>query len=88
MKAPFMGMLDEPLPFTVRNRPWLTNDCIEAMNEQYMSCMAQIKPEDRERLKEWAAVNVEMHACHDKPDLLARCREWGEQWAREQGVQS
>ncbi len=72
------------LPFTRENRPWLTSDCIEGMNEQFMACLSQIPEQHREALKEWAAVKVEMGACHDKPDIMERCRQWGDKWVREQ----
>jgi hypothetical protein len=43
----------QELPFTKENRPWLTSDCIEAMNEQFMVCISQFPEEDREALREW-----------------------------------
>jgi hypothetical protein len=60
-------------PFPAQNRPWLTSDCIDAMNEEYVACMLNVPPESREASKEWAAVKVEMRTCHDRPDVRARC---------------
>jgi hypothetical protein len=40
------------LPFTTQNRPWLTSDCIEAMNEAFMVCISKIEPEKREYLRD------------------------------------
>jgi hypothetical protein len=53
------------------------------MNEQFMSCMSKIPPEQREALREWAAVKVEMGVCHDKPEVVESCHRWGEQWIKE-----
>ncbi len=74
------------LPFTPQNRPWLTSDCIESMNLQFMDCLSHVPPEHRDTLREWAAVKVEMRACHDKPDVMDACHHWGERWLHEQGV--
>jgi hypothetical protein len=74
----------QELPFTKQNRPWMTTDCIEAMNEQFMVCISQIDPEHREVLREWAANKVEIGYCHDHPEVMARCHRWGEQWVNEQ----
>lgn len=74
----------QELPFTTKNRPWLTSDCIESINEQFMDCMSTIAPEHREALREWATIKVEIGACHDKPDIMERCHRWGEQWYKEQ----
>lgn len=27
------------LPFSKQNRPWLTEECIDAMNEQFVVCL-------------------------------------------------
>ncbi len=62
------------LPFARENRPWLTSDCIEGMNEQ----------KHRNALRSWAAVKVEMGACRDNLEVMERCHSWGERWVREQ----
>jgi hypothetical protein len=72
------------LPFTRENRPWLTSDCIESMNEQFMDCLSKIPEQHRDALRSWAAIKVEMGACRDKPEVMERCHRWGEQWVREQ----
>jgi hypothetical protein len=72
----------QELPFTKQNRPWLTSDCIEAMNEQFRVCISQIPPELQETLRDWAAIKVEMGYCHDRPEILEQCA----QWAMQQGV--
>jgi hypothetical protein len=69
----------QELPFSKANRPWLTADCIEAMNEQFMVCISKLEPDLREALREWAAAKVEIGYCIDRPELLERCRQWGEQ---------
>jgi hypothetical protein len=72
------------LPFTRENRPWLSSDCIERMNLQFMDCLSKVPPEFRDSLREWAAVKVEMGACYDKPDIVERCHLWGDKWIAEQ----
>jgi hypothetical protein len=52
-------MRADELPFSKQNRPWLTDDCIEAMNQAYVDWISKIKPEQREALKEWVACMVE-----------------------------
>lgn len=74
----------EDLPFTRENRPWLTQDCIESMNIQWMDCLSKIPPAAREALKEWAAVKVEMRICHDREDVMTACHDWGERWVQRQ----
>jgi hypothetical protein len=63
-------------PFTRQNRPWLTDDCIEAMNQQYKSCMSKIPPDLQEALSNWAAVKVEMHATREDPKLRGKFDEY------------
>jgi hypothetical protein len=65
-------------PFSMRNRPWLTQGCIDAINERYMSYVGKIDPADRENLREWAANQAEIGYHLDHPDVIARCKEWGE----------
>jgi hypothetical protein len=62
----------------MRNRRWLTQDCIDAINERYMACIAQIDPKNRQALKDWAANQAEMGYYLDHPEVIARCKEWGE----------
>jgi hypothetical protein len=45
---------------------------------------SKIAPEHREALRQWAAIKVEIGACHDKPDIMERCHRWGGQWYNEQ----
>jgi hypothetical protein len=72
------------LPFNAKNRPWLTSDCIEGMNEQWMACLSKMPEHYRDTLAEWAAVKVEMGACKDEPEISERCLEWGDKWVAEQ----
>jgi hypothetical protein len=72
------------LPFTKENRPWLTPDCIEAMNMQWISCMSKIPEESREALGAWAAVKVEMHHSHERPDIHDKCDDYAESHIGEQ----
>jgi hypothetical protein len=79
---PFHGM-KQGLPFTPQNRPWLSPDCIEAMNEQFMICLSHIPEHARESLRDWAAAKVEFGYCHDRPDIIEHCIE---EWGREKGA--
>jgi hypothetical protein len=72
----------QELPFTTQNRPWLTSDCIEAMNEQFMECISKLPEDQREDLREWAASKVEMGYCRERPEILELCA----QWAMQQGA--
>jgi len=76
--------MNDELPFTRENRPWLTSDCIESMNVQFRDCLSHIPRQYRDALREWAAVKVEIGAWHDKPDVMQRCLNWGEQWVQRQ----
>jgi hypothetical protein len=58
------------LPFTKQNRPWLTQEALDDMNGQYVACLKNIPPKDRENLRQWAADKVEMGWCHDKHTVL------------------
>ena len=78
MKQP----MEQP-PFSKQNRPWMTDDCIADMNQQWVECMAKIKPEHRDALGEWAAVKVETGVCHDDPKVREQCRHYGDQWMQE-----
>jgi hypothetical protein len=78
----FMAMKQGDLPFSPRNRPWLTPDCIVAMNEQWMACMTNLPEEYQDDLKEWAAVKVEMGRCKDDPQSWEACEKWGDEWAK------
>jgi hypothetical protein len=71
-------------PFTAQNRPWLTQHCIDYLNEQFTDSMSQIPADARESLREWAAVTVEMGACLEKPDVRARLRQWADELVRSQ----
>src|SRR5215467_12225968 len=42
------AMRADELPFSKQNRPWLTGDCIEAMNQAYMDWILKLEPEERE----------------------------------------
>jgi hypothetical protein len=71
-------MLADELPFSSQNRPWLTDDCIEAMNQAYVDRISKIAPEQREALKGWVAFMVEIGYCLDHPEVLELCTQWGE----------
>jgi len=71
-------MRADKLPFSSQNRPWLPDDCIEAMNQAYVDWISKIKPEHREALKEWVACMVELGYCLDHPEVLERCKQWGD----------
>ncbi len=43
-----------------------------------------LPPQFRDGLREWAKVKVEIGACHDKPDIMQRCVNWGERWVQRQ----
>jgi hypothetical protein len=64
-------------PFSVHNRPWLTIECIEAMNEQFIAVMLKIPEKYRKTLRAWVIVQVEIGHLHEKPDVLEACKEWG-----------
>ncbi len=49
-------LMNDELPFTRENRPWLTSDCIESMNVQFRDCLSHIPRQYRDALREWAAV--------------------------------
>jgi hypothetical protein len=70
--------MQEPPPFSMRNRPWLTQGCIDAINERYMASIAQIDPKNREALKDWAANQAEIGYHLDHPEVIARCKAWGD----------
>jgi hypothetical protein len=72
----------QELPFTKENRPWLTSDCIEAMNEQFMVCISQFPEEDREALREWATTKVELGYCLENREVMERCNQWGQLQAK------
>jgi hypothetical protein len=72
------GNMGEGLPFSKMNRPWLTDDCINAMNQAYLDCIAKIEPERREGLKEWAASMVEIGYLVDHPEVVELCQQWGQ----------
>ena len=76
--------MDEGLPFSKQNRPWMMDDCIASLNQQWEDSMSKIPPPCRDALKEWAAVQVEVRAFHDDPQLMERCHRWGEQWVQKQ----
>jgi hypothetical protein len=65
-------------PFSKQNRPWLSDDCIAAMNQAYLDCISKIRPEHREALKEWAASMVEMGYLLDHPEVMELCQQWGQ----------
>jgi hypothetical protein len=65
-------------PFSKQNRPWLTDDCIEAMNNAYMDWISKIEQELHEALNEWIACMVELGYCLDHPEVLERCKQWGD----------
>jgi hypothetical protein len=67
------------LPFSKQNRPWLSDQCIDAMNEAYRDFISKILPEHREALKEWAASMVEMGYLFDHPKVIELCQQWGQQ---------
>jgi hypothetical protein len=66
------------VPFSNQNRPWLTDECIDAMNKAYLDCISKIDPEHREALKEWAANMVEMGYLLDHPEVMELCQQWGQ----------
>jgi hypothetical protein len=68
----------QPLPFSKQNRPWLTDDCINAMNQAYLDCISKIALEYRETLKEWAASMTELGYLMDHPEVKEICQEWGQ----------
>ncbi len=70
--------MQELPPFSMRNRPWLTQDCIDAINERYMSYIRKMDPADREDLRAWAANQAEIGYYLDHPAVIARCKEWGD----------
>jgi hypothetical protein len=70
------GMRQE-MPFTKENRPWMTEEHIRDLNDQYVACMAQIDPEYREGLKEWAASKVELGYCRGNPHVIEHVAYWG-----------
>jgi hypothetical protein len=72
----------QELPFTRENRPWLTSDCIEAMNEQFMACISQFPEEDREALRKWATTKVELGYCLENREVMERCNQWGQLQAK------
>ena len=76
--------MGEGLPFSKQNRPWMMDDCIAGLNQQWEDRMSKIPPPCRDALKEWAAVQVEVRAFHDDPQLMERCHRWGVQWVCEQ----
>ena len=43
--------MQETPPFSMRNRPWLSQGCIDAINERYMSYIGKMDPADRENLR-------------------------------------
>jgi hypothetical protein len=64
------------LPFSTQNRPWLSDDCIDAMNNAFLDFMSKIRPEAREALREWAASTVEIGYCVEHPEVMELCRRW------------
>ena len=70
--------MQEPPPFSMRNRPWLSQGCIDAINERYMSYIGKVDPADRENLRGRAANQAEIGYYLDHPDVVARCKEWGD----------
>lgn len=77
--------MQEPPPFSMWNRPWLSQDCIDAINERYMSYIDKMDPAAREKLKEWAANQAEIGYHLDHPDVIARCKEWGDVLVKTKG---
>jgi hypothetical protein len=75
--------MKQELPFTRQNRPWMTPDCIEAMNEQFMVCLSHLPDEIREDLRKWAAIKVEVGYCVEHPKVMDDCFRHGEHWAEE-----
>jgi hypothetical protein len=72
--------MGEALPFSKQNRPWLTDECIEAMNDAYLDCMSKIETEYRSALKEWAASMVEIGYLVDHPEVMEICQQWDVQY--------
>ena len=70
--------MQELPPFSMRNRPWLAQERIDAINERYMSYIGKMDPADRENLGEWAANQAEIGYHLDHPDVVAHCKEWGD----------
>ncbi len=67
----------QELPFSRHNRPRLTAECIDAMNEQFNDVMLKIPEEYRDSLREWVVAQVELGYLHEKPDVLKACNKSG-----------
>jgi hypothetical protein len=58
--------MNEPLPFTPQNRPWLDDDSINAMNEQFMFCMSQIPDDYKQSVRAWITSKVDLGYCPEE----------------------
>ena len=67
-------------PFTHDNRPWQSDECLDNMNAEFASCMAMTPPDDRDVLYDWMMWKVEMGYCHEQPEVMARCMEYGDRY--------
>jgi hypothetical protein len=47
-------MRDDDRPFSKQNRSWMTDDCLDALNERYAKCVSKISPEKRDGPRDWA----------------------------------
>jgi hypothetical protein len=55
---------------------WLSDDCIDAMNQAFVDFISKIRPDARERLREWAASTVEIGYCLEHPEVMELRRRW------------